>query len=167
MLYPTIALGTPNDDSTSKLTKPRAATYSSQNGPWKASFENTLTKTSNLLARIFSQQNVRQAVDFYETKAHGMGTAWRKAGRNILKRVTSPTNTTNSTSSNLAMPSSATKRSTTSWVAKKAKVAVFGAVTAVRLLWATVSMGLDVALAAVECAGAVALYALDTLCEDE
>lgn len=181
----------PNDASTSKLTKPHAATYTSQNGPWKTSLENTLTKTrnwmahifpwqtvkaffektltktSNLLARILSQQIVEQTVDFYETKARGMGTACRKAGCNIFKRATSPSNTTNSTSSYLAMQSSASRRSIKSWVANKVKIGVFSAVTAVRVLCATATMGLDAALAAVECAGAVALYALDTLCEDE
>lgn len=133
----------------------------------KAFFEKTLTQTSNLLARILSQQNLRQSVDFYETTAHGMGTACRKAGRNIFERATSPSNTTNSTSSYLAMQSSASSRSTKSWIANTAKVAVFGAVTAVRVLCVTATMGLDAALAAVECAGAAALYGLDALCEEE
>lgn len=136
--------------------------------PWqtvKALFESTLTKTGKLLARIFSQQNVENAVGLYDEKCHDLGTTCRTASRNIYKRATAPRDCTESIDMN-AMRSSKNKGSTKSWFAKKAKTALRLTAHAVHVLFATGKMGLDAAMGALEIAEAGALYAIDELCEE-
>lgn len=132
----------------------------------KAFFEKAFTKTSDVLDRLFSPQNIENAAVFYEEKANSVGAACKKAGRNIYKRAIAPRDAINSTADNAITPSGS-RCSTKTWVAKKAKIAVRTTVNTVRILFATAKTGLDAALGAFEAAGAGALYALDSLCEEE
>lgn len=130
---------------------------------------------------------MQEAVDLYEEKAHEVAIICTKAGREVYNRVGVPCDAANNNTNNAAnsvegapgcqkdlgiintkdRSSGSHCKSSVIKFAKIVKVVIRSAVNVIRVLGATIIIGINGAILIVDVLAAAVLKAIDTLCELE